>query len=419
MNLKKYYPNTSIKNIELDNDIIIIHTSSSERETRNIHDLPIFGKKVIIKVSEDKKYSWMDTNGNTKRLNNFISLCCRAVEDGHTIEHILTLSGIRLCPSDYDTIKALTAKRSVSTHININDFSSGRGRKTGTNYNFIVDTIRNLLTTGIPDNDSSDTTSDYFLNNEFANIYNRARSTTTHKPTIREIQKYFKENTDFDAPSLSTIHKILHTELSKDGQPSGNFFHYQKADVDFRQNLIFDDKYHNHYHTLEDEYKTLEFQPKKIDIQGTSISQILTEIKSNEKFVFTASATDFYTTYQQWSSYFEIVLRLCPCIIIRDQILYFSFATYNTTQARFGAFREFSFPLKINATLFPDNELVRFLYTGKRDFGMRHYTERGALFNLDIPKEGTIEIGIGECLRISTQKDNYLIPFLEFTEHII
>ena len=170
---------------------------------------------------------------------------------------------------------------------------------------------------------------------------------------------------------------------------------------------------------MEDEYKTLEFQPKKIDIQGTSISQILTEIKSNEKFVFTASATDFYTTYQQWSSYFEIVLRLCPCIIIRDQILYFSFATYNTTQARFGAFREFSFPLKINATLFPDNELVRFLYTGKRDFGMRHYTERGALFNLDIPKEGTIEIGIGECLRISTQKDNYLIPFLEFTEHII
>ena len=107
MNLKKYYPNTSIKNIELDNDIIIIHTASSERETRNIHDLPIFGKKVIIKVSEDKKYSWMDTNGNTKRLNNFISLCCRAVEDGHTIEHILTLSGIRLCPSDYGHHKSL------------------------------------------------------------------------------------------------------------------------------------------------------------------------------------------------------------------------------------------------------------------------------------------------------------------------
>ena len=50
---------------------------------------------------------------------------------------------------------------------------------------------------------------------------------------------------------------------------------------------------------------------------------------------------------------------------------------------------------------------------------MMNYIERGAIFNLEIPKEGTIEIGIGDCLRISTPNDNYLIPFLEITKHII
>ena len=28
---------------------------------------------------------------------------------------------------------------------------------------------------------------------------------------------------------------------------------------------------------------------------------------------------------------------------------------------------------------------------------MMNYIERGAIFNLEIPKEGTIEIGIGDC----------------------
>lgn len=128
---------------------------------KTVYDLPMCGKQVIIKIStniiddissyfpkddlkdnfdddledgsKDKVYPWMDTNGNSKRLNNFIALCCKSLKDVDTLEHILTLSSIRLCPDDYNDIRLLTFKRSIQPPEN-NAVSSGRGRKTELDY---------------------------------------------------------------------------------------------------------------------------------------------------------------------------------------------------------------------------------------------------------------------------------------------
>ena len=161
MNLKKYYPYTPIYTVEENENTIIIYTTTPEKEMKTVYDLPMCGKQVIIKIStgitddissyfpkddlkdnfeddledgsKDKVYPWMDTNGNSKRLNNFIALCCKSLKDVDTLEHILTLSSIRLCPDDYVDIRLLTFKRSIQPPEN-NAVSSGRGRKTELDY---------------------------------------------------------------------------------------------------------------------------------------------------------------------------------------------------------------------------------------------------------------------------------------------
>lgn len=411
INLKKYYPKTPIEDIDIQNNVIIISTTQST--TQNVYDLPIFGKKVIVKVPLYKNYPWMDENGNSKRLNNFVALCCKLLKDGYTIEHILTLSGIRLTPPDYDHIKKLFSSRPATKNIISLSSAPKRGRKTELDYAFIKKVITKLLTTGIPDAENGEARNIHFDN------FGSSGNSSAHKPTIRELQEYLKKNTNLNTISLSTIHKIMHSD-SKDFMSPDNSFNFQGAEGDFLQKL-FDSPFHN-YATFDDEYKMLEFKPIKLEIHGTNYSQILTEIKNNERFAFTVSAADFHDKYMEWASYFELFIRLYPMIIILNQKLCFSFATYNTKYNKFSMSQKDIFSVeitKIISGILPDTQFIQFLYTGKRDFGLEHYTEHGALFNLKIPKEGTIEIGISNCLRISTAEKNYLIPVLGCKKHII
>lgn len=160
-------------------------------------------------------------------------------------------------------------------------------------------------------------------------------------------------------------------------------------------------------------------KPAKINIQGTTCSQILTEIKTKEEFTLTVSAADFYDKYTKWRCDLNILLRLHPYIGIENQTFYFSHADYIVKYGCFSPLppeNRYSIPL---SSIRSDVKIEKLIYKGKCDFDMMNYIERGAVFNLEIPKEGTIEIGIGDCLRISTPNDNYLIPFLEITKHII
>lgn len=417
MNLEKYYPCTSIESIEVTDDIVIIHTDSSEKENKNICDLPIFGKKVIIKISKDKTYPWMDTNGNTKRLNDFIASCCKTIKDGHTLEHILTLNGIRLCPPDYNGIYDLALKR--HTKINNAKFSCERGQKTSLDYNFICDTIYNLYTVGIPDKTISSLSSGYSL---FDETDDYQKNISTHKPTLREIQEYFIENTDIGKLSLSTIYDVSQYVL-KSFTPYAHpieFPLYQETSGNFGQEHVFDYQYHGNYETWFEEYRTLELKPAKINIQGTTYPQILAEIKTKEEFTLTVSAADFYDKYMKWRCDLNTFLRLYPYIGIKNQTFYLSHADYILEREDFHPLPpENRYAITPLSSIRPDAEIHKFIYKGKCDFDMMNYIERGAVFNLEIPKEGTIEIGIGDCLRISTPNDNYLIPFLEITKHII
>ena len=62
---------------------------------------------------------------------------------------------------------------------------------------------------------------------------------------------------------------------------------------------------------------------------------------------------------------------------------------------------------------------TKFLYLGERSYGLWKYTRYSVLKNMEIPDSGKIEIGIGDCIRFSTDTDNYLIPTLEVIEHTI
>lgn len=445
MNLKKYYPYTPIYTVEENENTIIIYTTTPEKEMKTVYDLPMCGKQVIIKIStgitddissyfpkddlkdnfeddledgsKDKVYPWMDTNGNSKRLNNFIALCCKSLKDVDTLEHILTLSSIRLCPDDYVDIRLLTFKRSIQPPEN-NAVSSGRGRKTELDYSKLKKVVKKILKAGIPDKVSSDIDSAYSLFGKTKPL----KKVSTHKPTLEEIQDYIIKKTDIGKVSLYTIHNVLQ-QILNDTTPShshpGEFPLYLETSGNFKQELLFDYQYHGNYRTWFEEYRTLELKPAKINIQGTTCSQILTEIKTKEEFTLTISAADFYDKYTKWRCDLNTLLRLHPYIGIENQTFYFSHADYIVKYGRFSPLplaNRYSIPL---SGIRSDVKIEKLIYKGKCDFDMMNYIERGAIFNLEIPKEGTIEIGIGDCLRISTPNDNYLIPFLEITKHII
>ena len=354
MNLKKYYPHTPIYTVEENENTIIIYTTTPEEEMKTVYDLPMCGKQVIIKIStdiiddissyfpkddlkdnfeddledgsKDKVYPWMDTNGNSKRLNNFIALCCKALKDVDTLEHILTLSSIRLCPDDYDDIRLLTFKRSIQPPEN-NAVSSGRGRKTELDYSKLKKVVKKILKAGIPDKVSSDIDSAYSLFGKTKLL----KKVSTHKPTLEEIQDYIIKKTDIGKVSLYTIHNVLH-QILNDTTPShshpGEFPLYLETSGNFKQELLFDYQYHGNYRTWFEEYRTLELKPAKINIQGTTCSQILTEIKTKEEFTLTVSAADFYDKYTKWRCDLNTLLILHPYIGIENQTFYFSHADY-------------------------------------------------------------------------------------------
>lgn len=146
MNFEDYYPGATIHNVEYLENIIIIHTEADpEKEVRTINDLPMFGKSVLIRVSEDASYEWIGVTSKTKRLNKLITSCCKSAPDEDSMEELVALNNVRCSPFEpciiIDSNRDLYEKSSVPVPVSKRD---NRGRTSTFNYELLIEALRKI-----------------------------------------------------------------------------------------------------------------------------------------------------------------------------------------------------------------------------------------------------------------------------------
>lgn len=430
MDLEKYYPTTPIIQIEQDENSITIHTAEPEKEVRTIQDLPIFGKKVTIKVTSDADFPWIDKDYNTYtvRVTEFILSCMKAVPDSASLEEILGLDNIRISPSDpiYIFISKKEKGKLNSTQLPAVKTQT-RGAKTKIDYERLIDEISYVLENGILEEiDESE-----YCKDKFGNTYiplfppSKEDLLVTHPvSSYRELQKYLLNNIEgLNTLSLETLHKVMHTYFPgfnfSSAKPA-NISSYAKSSRDFEQ-LHFDSlpcKYQ--YKHWENYYKQLEFKPVKISINGNCYDERLNEVKNLESFSVTISTEEFKKPFKTWLANALTWCRLIPAIQIKNQTLFFQLVEYDVEQRQFFPVDEFTTSVtKIRSYVNMIFTIQKFLYLGFRTHGLRSYNQWSSIANMEIPLNENIEIGIGDCIRFSTSKATYLVPTLEVKEHIV
>lgn len=417
MDFRQYYPDTPITGLEYQEDMIIIHTEiDRKKETRNIHDLPVFGRGVIIKVSSDASYPWIGKDDYTQRLNKFIIACCKSVTDGNTLEEILALDNVRCSPNEpieiINSDLSFYKKPPISSH---SEKSQNRGAKRKKNYITLPDVLKDILTNGIPVEDD-ETTDQLSLIPE--------SDTETRHPvsSYRELQDYLRQNFEgMENISLQTLHKTLHSyfpDFSFRSSKSNGLNDYNHGYREFTQ--IYTDVFISPYDNWMERYKRVQPKPIKPSISGRHYSEILNEVKDKEVISVSVSAEEFLPIYREWISFFYFYLRLVPGIQIKEGEFFLLFMTYNLEEDQYIVAQKYRTGIKsiqIKQDV-PVNEPVC-LYRGKYTYGMDGLQGYSVLDKMIFPDSGEIEIGIGECVRFSSSSDNYLIPILTTRKYIV
>lgn len=430
MDLEEYYPETPIVQIEQDESTIIIHTAEPEKEVRTIQDLPIFGKGVVIRVTSDADYPWIDKDYNmyTVRLNEFILSCMKAVPDSAALEKILGLDNIRISPTDPIDIFISKKKRGKSNSTQLPAVKTQtRGAKTRIDYERLIDEISYVLENGILEEiDESDYCKDEFGNTYIPLFPPSKEDLLVRRPvsSYRELQEYLLNTIEgLDTLSLETLHKVMHTYFPGFNFPStkpANISSYGKSSVDFGQ-MHFDSlacKYQ--YKHWGQYYKQIELKPVRISIKGNRYDERLDEAKSLEVLSITVSAEDFKQPFRTWLTHALSWCRLIPAIQIKNQTLFFQLMEYDVEQRQFFPIDELTTSVtKIRSYVNMIFTIQKFLYLGPRTYGLQEYSHWSSIDDMEIPEYENIEIGIGDCIRFSTSKDTYLVQTLEVKEHIV
>ena len=166
-------------------------------------------------------------------------------------------------------------------------------------------------------------------------------------------------------------------------------------------------------------YRQMELRPVKIALSGRTYEQRLQEIKDKESATVTIPARDFKEPFTEWLANAVCFCRLVPAIQIINKTVRFLLMTYDPKQKQFLPVEPYTVTITNTGNLNLLYKETKFLYLGERSYGLWKYTRYSALKDMEIPDSGKIEIGIGDCIRFSTDTDNYLIPTLEVIEHTI
>lgn len=421
MNIEEYYPDTPIRDIEYTEDAIIIHTAPPEKETTTIHDLPILGKGVIIKVSSDADYPWMDKNNSpyTTRLSEYMHACVKTIPDGLSFEKVLALDNVRCTPDE--PFEIFHSQKESAGNIHLSVTPPARGAKSKINYESLLLEISNVLRNGIPDTDSP-------VEKDLS-IYNFIEGSDSDNAAIprhpvssyRELREYLLSAIDgLNTLSLETLHKIMHTffpDFRFPSSKSANVSDYKKTYDDYLQ-MKFEDV-GTSPETRFQAYRQMELKPVKIALSGKTYEQRLQEIKDKESAIVTIPVRDFKEPFTEWLANAICFCRLVPAIQIINKTVRFLLMTYDPEQKQFLPVEPYTVTITNTGNLNLLYKETKFLYLGERSYGLWKYTQYSALKNMEIPDSGKIEIGIGDCIRFSTDTDNYLIPTLEVIEHTI
>lgn len=417
MNIEEYYPDTPIRDIEYTEDAIIIHTAPPEKETTTIHDLPILGKGVIIKVSSDADYPWMDKNNSlyTARLSEYMHACVKTIPDGLSFEKVLALDNVRCTPDE--PFEIFHTPKGLAENLPLPVTPPARGAKSKINYESLLPEISNVLRNGIPDTDSpvEKGLSIYDFIEDSAAIPRHPVS------SYRELREYLLSAVNgLETLSLETLHKIMHTffpDFRFPSSKSANVSDYKKTYDDYLQ-MKFEDV-GTPPETRFQTYRQMELRPVKIALSGRTYEQRLQEIKDKESATVTIPARDFKEPFTEWLANAVCFCRLVPAIQIINKTVRFLLMTYDPEQKQFLPVEPYTVTITNTGNLNLLYKETKFLYLGERSYGLWKYTRYSALKNMEIPDSGKIEIGIGDCIRFSTDTDNYLIPTLEVIEHTI
>lgn len=418
MNFEDYYPGTHIKQIEYQDDIIIIHAESSPRKkVRTIHDLPIFGKKVIIKISDGDSYEWIGTKHNTKRLNKFITCCCRLSRDGNILEDLLALGNIRCAPSEVGDI--IPANSSLYDHATAPvslPRTDTRGAKPKLDFPALNEALKDVLSNGLPCKKPDDDCQLRFSVIDYS-------QTRLFDFSYRKIQEYIRENIpEMENLSLQTLYQYMKANFPKNAflpaKPS-NISIYRTAYNDYFQLYFYEDD--SNYCDKESHYRLVDTKPAKSAIEGKNYAEILENAKKHESLTLTVSASEFRPLYFSWISTLLFVHRLTPAIELYEgdlSLLWMSFDAENNEYVPTKIPTDDFLP-RITTDADPTVTVTRLLYHGVFKYGMLCPKWHGALIHMVIPKEGKIEIGIAEnFVRFSFPDNNYLIPTLKIRNFI-
>ena len=419
MNLNQYYPGIPITYIENQDNLIIIHTELDvEKETYTIHDLPMFGTPVVIKISSTTPYNWIAENGNTKRLNQFIYSCCETIPDGNIFEDILSLDNILCSPSDPIDIlfSDIPDYKKASTPCNIRK-ESGRGAKSKVNYRKLRAAIKDILTNGLS----------YEHNESFEYLplilsTDKESENVKFDPSYREILSYLRENIKgMENLSLQTLHQTMEKyfpDFSLQSKNPKNYEDYAKGSNDFSQ-LYFD--LNNAVYQSEDkEYQRIQLKPAKINIESNSYEEILKEIKEREILSASVSKDIFMDKYHSWIANLAFFCHYTPGIQIENGNLYLLYMYFSTEDGQFRPVEKIEMKCtSLQTKKERTTTEIKCLYYGKYTYGKHEYKSYGALSQMRFPDADEIEIGIGDCIRFSAGNTNYLIPLLTIKKYIV
>lgn len=406
MNLEQFYPGTTIYSVEYLDNAIIIHTEPDlKKEVRVIHDLPMLGKCVVVKVSKDASYEWIDVEDNTKRLNLLITSCCKYAPDEHSMEDLLELSYNRCSPDSICEIVRSNSnfqpKTSFTTSESGHDTCSSNS-KTQRLKNILQDILEN----GIPC--PADTSTHPVSNDGDSEL----RMTDF---TYRDLKEYLMKQLDLESLSLQTLHQAIHTyfpDYMPASKPDNLYLYLQNTDD---SNLLRNDiDYASQYYSTDYRYYKMEQAPMpKYDFVG----QILSEITPKEYLSFSVSAWIFEGNYIQWMNWFESSVRTFPVIQLQNGLLCLQAATYDFKKDKFVCNSAVNIPpMKTDA----DQTTRAFipLCYGQPDYRMQKYEAYSYLSTLTIPYDATVEIGISDnCVRFRTYQGTKLIPRLRLKKY--
>lgn len=410
MNFDELYPRTPITNIEYTDREIIIHTQKDPAHEKNtVEDLPMFDKRVIVKIASSKRYPWMSLSCPyySWRLIDFISTSKRYVPEGFAFEAFLSTNHI------YTTVAKLVALLTYQeisgcqSTLKLNNFrkSQTRGAKSSIDYQTLREIISDVLAKGIPKEENVDCLFPV---------------TTYHKVTsYRELLTYLKKkNPAFSHLSLQTLHQFVHTNFpntvfqhyASDGRSFYRSVNNDLTQLYFEEIILPDAK-------LRKTYKKFTLRPHKFSLTSMEEPAILKEVISQETLSCSMSLSVFRDAYSKWMSNFLLFFRLIPTIILEDGNLHLIISFYDVKYKAFATIRNSAYltelpPLPVNVRGNSDGIGV-LLYPGQYRYAMDGFERSGALQNMVFPDGDEIEIGFGEYVRFSSSDTHYLIPKLE------